>query len=52
VRLTFRHHDEDLAKERLYIDITLAEKVAGVIISPTAETDNHSSTLLIEIERS
>jgi LacI family transcriptional regulator len=46
VRLIFRHHDEDLAKEHLYIDIMLAEKVAGVIISPTAETDNYSSVLL------
>jgi LacI family transcriptional regulator len=38
--------DEDPAKERLYIDIMLAERVAGVIISPVAEVDNYSNTLL------
>ena len=38
--------DEDPAKERLYIDIMLAEKVAGVIISPVAEVDNYSNVLL------
>lgn len=38
--------DEDPTKERLYIDIMLAEKVAGVIISPVAEVDNYSSVLL------
>jgi DNA-binding LacI/PurR family transcriptional regulator len=38
--------DEDPAKERLYIDIMLAERVAGVIISPVAEVDNYSSVLL------
>jgi DNA-binding LacI/PurR family transcriptional regulator len=38
--------DEDSAKERLYIDIMLAERVAGVIISPVAEVDNYSSVLL------
>jgi DNA-binding LacI/PurR family transcriptional regulator len=38
--------DEDPTKEHLYIDIMLAEKVAGVIISPVAEVDNYSSLLL------
>ena len=38
--------DEDPTKERLYIDIMLAERVAGVIISPVAEVDNYSSVLL------
>jgi LacI family transcriptional regulator len=38
--------DEDPDKERLYIDIMLAERVAGVIISPVAEVDNYSSVLL------
>jgi DNA-binding LacI/PurR family transcriptional regulator len=38
--------DEDPDKERLYIDIMLAERVAGVIISPTAEKGNYSSVLL------
>jgi len=30
--------DEDSEKEALYIDLMIAEKVAGVIISPTSET--------------
>jgi len=38
--------DEDPDKERLYIDVMLAEKVAGVIISPTAETGNYARVLL------
>jgi DNA-binding LacI/PurR family transcriptional regulator len=38
--------DEDPDKERLYIDTMLAERVAGVIISPVAEVDNYSSVLL------
>lgn len=31
--------DEDPEKEALYIDLMIAEKVAGVVISPTRETD-------------
>jgi LacI family transcriptional regulator len=38
--------DEDPAKESLYIDIMLAEKIAGVIISPVTEVDNYSGVLL------
>lgn len=38
--------DEDPDKERLYIDIMRGESVAGVIISPVAETDNYSRVLL------
>jgi LacI family transcriptional regulator len=38
--------DEDPAKERLYIDTMLAERVAGVIVSPVAEVDNYSSVPL------
>ena len=32
--------DEDVVKERLYIDLLHVERVAGVVISPTRETDN------------
>jgi len=32
--------DENIEKEALYIDLMLAEQVAGVVISPTRETDN------------
>jgi len=32
--------DEDIEKEKLYIDLMRAEKVAGVVISATRETDN------------
>jgi DNA-binding LacI/PurR family transcriptional regulator len=39
--------DEDIEKEKLYIDLMWAEKVAGVIISPTRETD-HPCRKLIE----
>jgi DNA-binding LacI/PurR family transcriptional regulator len=38
--------DEDPDKESLYIDIMRSESVAGVIISPVAETDNYSRVLL------
>lgn len=38
--------DEDIEKEKLYIDLALAERVAGVIITPTQETGNPSSALL------
>jgi len=38
--------DEDIEKERLYIDLLHAEKVAGVVISPTRETDNPSRKLV------
>ena len=45
--VTYQHHyslvlcnsDEDPAKEAFYIDLMVAEKVAGVILSPTNETD-------------
>ncbi len=32
--------DENIYKESLYIDLMLAERVAGVIITPTQETDS------------
>jgi len=32
--------DEDIEKERLYINLLHAERVAGVVISPTREKDN------------
>jgi hypothetical protein len=32
--------DEDIEKEKLYIDLMLAERLAGVMISPTCEIDN------------
>ncbi|GAB4444485.1 MAG: LacI family DNA-binding transcriptional regulator [Anaerolineae bacterium] len=38
--------DEDIEKEKLYIDLVLAERVAGVIITPTRETGNPSRALL------
>jgi DNA-binding LacI/PurR family transcriptional regulator len=38
--------DEDIEKERLYIELMLAERVAGVVITPTQEKDNPSSKLL------
>ncbi len=38
--------DEHREKERLYIDTMLAENVAGVIITPVAETDNYCHALL------
>jgi LacI family transcriptional regulator len=38
--------DEDPSKERMYIDIVLAERVAGVIISPVSERDNYSKVLV------
>ena len=38
--------DEDLEKERLYIDLLLAERVAGVVISPTRELDTPSKRLV------
>ncbi len=41
--------DEDPAKETLYIDLMLAENVAGVLISPTTETDT-SYQRLAEVE--
>jgi DNA-binding LacI/PurR family transcriptional regulator len=41
--------DEDPAKETLYVDLMLAEKVAGVLISPTSETDT-SCLRLAEVQ--
>lgn len=38
--------DEDPAKERLYIDVMRAERVAGIIISPTSETNEYYKLLL------
>lgn len=32
--------DESIEKERLYLDVLLAEKVTGIIISPTSDLDN------------
>ncbi|MCX6046695.1 MAG: substrate-binding domain-containing protein [Chloroflexi bacterium] len=37
--------DENPEKEAFYIDLMVAEKVAGVIISPTRETDNSGKRL-------
>jgi DNA-binding LacI/PurR family transcriptional regulator len=38
--------DEDPAKERLYVDTILAQRVAGAILSPVAEVGNYCSVLL------
>jgi LacI family transcriptional regulator len=38
--------DEDLRKERKYLDLMLDERVAGVIASPTAESDTSLHTLV------
>jgi LacI family transcriptional regulator len=38
--------DEDLQKERLYLDIMLAESAAGVIISPGSEQENTIEPIL------
>ncbi len=38
--------DEDIEKETLYIDLMRAERVAGVVISPTRETDNPCQKLI------
>ncbi len=38
--------DETVEKEELYIDLMLAEQVAGVIISPARETDNSIRKLI------
>lgn len=38
--------DEDIEKERLYIDLMLAEQVAGMLITPTRENDNPSRKVL------
>lgn len=38
--------DEDIAKETLYIDLMRSERVAGVVITPTRETDNPCKRLL------
>jgi DNA-binding LacI/PurR family transcriptional regulator len=41
--------DEDLDKENLYIELMRAERVAGVVLSPTRERD-HPSRKLIEAD--
>ncbi len=38
--------DEDPTRERLYIDIMLAERVAGTIVAPVAEMGNYCRVLL------
>jgi len=38
--------DEDVEKETLYVDLMCAERVAGVVISPTCETDNPCRKLM------
>lgn len=38
--------DEDIQKESLYIDVMQAERVAGVVISATRETENPSRKLV------
>jgi DNA-binding LacI/PurR family transcriptional regulator len=38
--------DEDLDKERLYLELMRAEAVAGVVMSPTHETDNACAALV------
>ena len=37
--------DEDPEKEAAYVDLMLSEHVAGVIVSPTSETDNSCQRL-------
>jgi len=37
--------DEDIEREKLYIDLMQAERVAGVMISPTQETNNSCQKL-------
>ena len=38
--------DEDPTKERLYLDIMISERAAGVLISPACETDNYSQVVI------
>jgi LacI family transcriptional regulator len=38
--------DEDNHKERLYLDIMISERTAGVIISPASQIDNYSKAVL------
>jgi DNA-binding LacI/PurR family transcriptional regulator len=38
--------DEDVEKKKLYIDLMPAERVAGVMISPTCEIDNPCQKLI------
>jgi LacI family transcriptional regulator len=38
--------DEDIDKERLYVDLMYAERVAGVVIVPACETDSPCRKLL------
>ena len=45
-RIFLCNSDEDIAKEILYIKLMVAEKVAGVVITPTQERNNPSRILL------
>ena len=38
--------DEDIEKETLYVNLMYAERVAGVVITPTRELDNPSQRLI------
>lgn len=38
--------DENPLKERLYLDIMISERVAGVIVAPARETNNHSQVVV------
>ena len=38
--------DEDIRKEKMYIDLLVAESVAGVVMSPTSETETTCGRLL------
>lgn len=38
--------DEDVQKEKMYIDLLLSEQVAGAVICPTQEQDNPAKRLL------
>lgn len=52
--MAYQHHfavflcntDEDVEKEKLYIDLMRAERVAGVIISPSLEQDDPCKKLI------
>ncbi len=45
-RIVLCNSDETVEKENLYIDLMLAEQVAGVIISPARETENNVRKLI------
>jgi LacI family transcriptional regulator len=44
--LVLCNSDDDLGKERRYLEIALAEQMAGVIISPASEASSDVSTLV------